>query len=137
MTLIRRCFNVLTSYQHLYAVIPISSQPAHDVRTTLYGRHFNVLKSFQRPYDVVLTSGAGWVMSVGHDTWNWSMIGFGNPNSSKAQDQALMVGLAILLWGLNGWVRVTPLESKEWCLYFEMFCGYVLNLLQTKKLNRI
>ena len=38
------------------------TQPAHDVRTTLYWRRFNVLTSFHRPYNVVLTSCTGWVL---------------------------------------------------------------------------
>ena len=38
------------------------TQPAHDVRTTLYGRCYDVKTLKRRPYNVVLTSCAGWVL---------------------------------------------------------------------------
>ena len=41
-----------------------STQPTHDVKTTLYVPHFNALTSYQRPYNVVLTSYPGWVVRL-------------------------------------------------------------------------
>ena len=35
-------------------------QPAHNVKTTLYGRWNDVKTLKRRPYNVVLTSCAGW-----------------------------------------------------------------------------
>ena len=61
------CYGRWEEYKCIYEniFVPLSiflhSQPAHDVRTTLYGRRFNVLTSFQNPHDVVLKSCVSWV----------------------------------------------------------------------------
>ena len=70
-----QCYCGISSCLSVIRVI-ILSQPAHNVRTTLYGRWCDLKTLKWRPYDVFLTSCAMKLVKILHQFWNLKLGDF-------------------------------------------------------------
>ena len=111
----RICSNIKTRTRRMarswyHSLLRGATQPAHDVRTMLYGRCYNVGTLKQRHYNVVLTLCAGWVQTkqpremLQRDRAYWPKNAVWRPNPSNQ----LILNRSLSVPGIHPWRIFNP-----------------------------